>query len=110
MIDPELRIVTRGLWHPAAAGWGQRAVGIDRSRLASIYSGQTGFDIYTRAISDALPRPLWGGDFYRQGHLRDRHALHAVLDRRFPRNNALLSHDLIEGSYARVGLTTDVSK
>ncbi len=30
-----------------------------------------------------------------------------MLDRRFPRNS-LLSHDLIEGSYARVGLTTDV--
>jgi cyclic beta-1,2-glucan synthetase len=30
-----------------------------------------------------------------------------VLDRRFPRN-ALLSHDLIEGAYARAGLATDV--
>ena len=33
--------------------------------------------------------------------------LHQVLDRRFPRN-ALLSHDLIEGSYARAGLVTDI--
>ncbi len=33
--------------------------------------------------------------------------LHAVLNRRFPRN-ALLSHDLIEGAYARAGLVTDI--
>ncbi len=33
--------------------------------------------------------------------------LQQVLDRRFPRN-ALLSHDLIEGSYARAGLVTDI--
>ena len=33
--------------------------------------------------------------------------VHRVLDRRFPRN-ALLSHDLIEGAYARAGLVTDI--
>ena len=33
--------------------------------------------------------------------------LQQVLDRRFPRN-FLLSHDLIEGFYARAGLVTDV--
>ena len=32
---------------------------------------------------------------------------HRVLDRRFPRN-ALLSHDLIEGAYARAGLVSDI--
>ena len=33
--------------------------------------------------------------------------MHHVLDRRFPRN-ALLSHDLIEGAYARAGLASDI--
>jgi cyclic beta-1,2-glucan synthetase len=33
--------------------------------------------------------------------------VHRVLDRRFPRN-ALLSHDLIEGAYARAGLVSDI--
>ena len=33
--------------------------------------------------------------------------LRAVLEHRFP-ENALLSHDLIEGAYARVGLVTDI--
>jgi len=105
VIDPELRIVTEGY------GILQPRVGVSvqsasRSRLASIYSGQTGFDIYTRAISDAY-QDLYGEGIFTGKGIYEINALHAVLDRRFPRNS-LLSHDLIEGSYARVGLTTDI--
>jgi hypothetical protein len=105
IIDPELRIVTEGY------GILQPRVGVSvqsasRSRMASIYSGQTGFDIYTRAISDAY-QDLYGEGIFTGKGIYEINALHAVLDRRFPRNS-LLSHDLIEGSYARVGLTTDV--
>jgi len=105
VIDPELRIVTEGY------GILQPKVGVSvqsaaRSRLASIYSGQTGFDIYTRAISDAY-QDLFGEGIFTGKGIYEINALHAVLDRRFPRNS-LLSHDLIEGSYARVGLTTDI--
>jgi cyclic beta-1,2-glucan synthetase len=105
VIDPELRIVTEGY------GILQPRVGVSvqsasRSRLASIYSGQTGFDIYTRAISDAY-QDLYGEGMFTGKGIYEINALHAVLDRRFPRNS-LLSHDLIEGSYARVGLTTDI--
>ncbi len=105
IIDPELRIVTEGY------GILQPRVGVSvqsasRSRLASIYSGQTGFDIYTRAISDAY-QDLYGEGIFTGKGIYEINALHAVLDRRFPRNS-LLSHDLIEGSYARVGLTTDI--
>jgi cyclic beta-1,2-glucan synthetase len=105
VIDPQLRIVTEGY------GILQPRVGVSvqsaaRSRLASIYSGQTGFDIYTRAISDAY-QDLFGDGIFTGKGIYEINALHAVLDRRFPRNS-LLSHDLIEGSYARVGLTTDI--
>ncbi len=105
VIDPELRIVTEGY------GILQPRVGVSvqsasRSRLAAIYSGQTGFDIYTRAISDAY-QDLYGEGIFTGKGIYEINALHAVLDRRFPRNS-LLSHDLIEGSYARVGLTTDI--
>jgi cyclic beta-1,2-glucan synthetase len=105
IIDPDLRIVTEGY------GILQPRVGVSvqsasRSRLASIYSGQTGFDIYTRAISDAY-QDLYGEGMFTGKGIYEINALHAVLDRRFPRNS-LLSHDLIEGSYARVGLTTDI--
>lgn len=105
VIDPELRVVT--------AGYGilQPRVGVSvpsasRSRLASLYSGQTGFDIYTRAVSDVYQDLYGEGSFTGKG-IYEVHTLHAVLDRRFPRN-ALLSHDLIEGAYARAGLVTDV--
>ncbi len=105
VIDPALRIVTEGY------GILQPRVGVSvqsasSSRLAAIYSGQTGFDIYTRAISDAY-QDLFGEGIFTGKGIYEINALHAVLDRRFPRNS-LLSHDLIEGSYARVGLTTDI--
>ena len=105
IVDPKLRIVTEGY------GILQPRIGIAvqsaaRSRLASIYSGQNGFDIYTRAISDAYQDLFHEGIFTGKG-IYEISTLHAVLDRRFPRN-ALLSHDLIEGAYARAGQATDV--
>ena len=105
VIDPETRIVT--------AGYGilQPRVGVSvqsaaRSRLASLYSGQTGFDIYTRAVSDVY-QDLYGEGIFTGKGIYEVETLHAVLDRRFPRN-ALLSHDLIEGAYARAGLAPDI--
>jgi cyclic beta-1,2-glucan synthetase len=105
IVDPKLRIVTEGY------GILQPRIGIAvqsaaRSRLASIFSGQNGFDIYTRAISDAYQDLFHEGIFTGKG-IYEIATLHAVLDRRFPRN-ALLSHDLIEGAYARAGQVTDV--
>ena len=105
ILDPRRRIVTQGY------GLMQPRVGITvhsvaRSRLASIYSGQTGFDIYTRAISDVY-QDLYGEGIFTGKGLYEIQMLHEVLDRRFPQNS-LLSHDLIEGAYARVGLLTDV--
>jgi len=105
VIDPKLRIVV--------AGYGilQPRIGVSvqsasRSRMASIYSGQNGFDIYTRAISDAY-QDLYGEGIFTGKGIYEVAALHAVLNHRFPRNS-LLSHDLIEGAYARVGLATDI--
>jgi len=105
VIDPKLRIVTSGY------GILQPRVGItvqsaSRSRLATIYSGQGGFDIYTRAVSDAYQDLFSEGSFTGKG-IYEVAVFHALLDRRFPRN-ALLSHDLIEGAYTRAGLATDI--
>ena len=105
VIDPQRRIVT--------AGYGilQPRVGVSvqsasRSRLAALFSGQTGFDIYTRAVSDVY-QDLYGEGIFTGKGIYEVATLHAVLDRRFPRNS-LLSHDLIEGAYARAGLATDI--
>ncbi len=105
IVDPHDNIVV--------AGYGilQPRVGISvqsasQSRLASIYSGQTGFDIYTRAISDVY-QDLYGEGIFTGKGIYEVDTLQQVLEHRFPRN-ALLSHDLIEGAYARAGLVSDV--
>ena len=105
VIDPKRRIVTDGY------GILQPRIGVSvrsasRSRLAAIYSGQSGFDIYTRAISDPY-QDLYGEGIFTGKGIYEVATLHAVLNQRFPRN-ALLSHDLIEGAFARAGLVTDV--
>ncbi|HMG02228.1 MAG TPA: glucoamylase family protein [Edaphobacter sp.] len=105
IIHPKLRVVT--------AGYGilQPRVGVSvssasRSRLAALYSGETGFDVYARAVSDAY-QDLFGEGIFTGKGIFDVSAFHQVLNHRFPRN-ALLSHDLIEGSYARAGLVSDI--
>jgi len=105
LIDPERNIVTEGY------GILQPRVGISvhtsaTSRLARIYSGQTGFDIYSRAVSDVY-QDLYGEGIFTGKGIYDIDALRTVLEKRFPRN-ALLSHDLIEGAYARAGLASDI--
>ncbi len=105
LIDPERNIVSEGY------GILQPRVGISvhtsaTSRLARIYSGQTGFDIYSRAVSDVY-QDLYGEGIFTGKGIYDIDALRTVLEKRFPRN-ALLSHDLIEGAYARAGLASDV--
>jgi len=105
IIDPEKGIVVSGY------GILQPRVGVSvqssaRSRLAGIYSGQTGFDIYTHATSDVY-QDLYGEGIFVGKGIYEVETLHRVLDRRFPRN-ALLSHDLVEGAYARAGLVSDI--
>jgi len=105
IVDPVRRIVTEGygILQPRVGVTVQSA---SRSRLATIYSGQSGFDIYTRAISDAYQDLFGEGSFTGKG-IYEVAVFHALLDHRFPRN-ALLSHDLIEGAYTRAGLVADV--
>ncbi len=56
--------------------------------------------------SDAY-QDLFGEGIFTGTGIYDLKAFHQVLDHRFPRN-ALLSHDLIEGAYARAGLVSDI--
>jgi cyclic beta-1,2-glucan synthetase len=105
IIDPEKNIVVAGygILQPRVAVSVQSTAG---SRLAAIYAGETGLDIYTRALSDAY-QDLYGEGSYTGKGIYEVDAVHQVLDRRFPKN-ALLSHDLIEGAYARAGLASDI--
>jgi len=105
IIDPKSRIVTAGygILQPRV---GVSVASASRSRLAAIYSGETGFDIYTRAVSDVY-QDLFGEGIFTGKGIYEVRIMHEVLEHRFPRNS-LLSHDLIEGAYVRAGLVSDI--
>jgi cyclic beta-1,2-glucan synthetase len=99
--------------HMVEEGYGilQPRIGISvqsaaRSRLAALYSGQTGFDIYSRAVSEVY-QDLFGEGIFTGKGIYEVDTLREVLESRFP-ENALLSHDLIEGAYARTALVSDI--
>ena len=76
------------------------------SLFARTYAGHTGVDPYTTAVSDVYQDLFNEGIFTGKG-LYDVDAFIAALEQRAP-VNALLSHDLFEGLYARTALVTDV--
>src|SRR5205823_4686226 len=78
-----------------------------RSLFASIMSGQPGVDPYTTAVSDVYQDLYGEGSFTGKG-IYDLDAFEHATHGRFPENR-LLSHDLIEGNYARAGLVTDIT-
>ncbi|HEX9937366.1 MAG TPA: hypothetical protein VGB15_09590, partial [Longimicrobium sp.] len=103
--DPRVGRVTRGY------GILQPRVGVSlpsahASRFAAIHSGHPGVDPYTTAVSDVYQDLYGEGSFTGKG-IYDLDAFEQATHGRFP-ENALLSHDLIEGSYARAGLATDL--
>ena len=76
------------------------------SLFARLYAGHTGVDPYTTAVSDTYQDLFAEGIFTGKG-LYDVDAFVAALEGRVP-ENALLSHDLFEGLYARTALVTDI--
>jgi cyclic beta-1,2-glucan synthetase len=76
------------------------------SLFARLYSGHTGVDPYTTAVSDTY-QDLFGEGIFTGKGLYDVDAFTAALHDSVP-ENALLSHDLFEGLHARVALVSDV--
>jgi cyclic beta-1,2-glucan synthetase len=68
--------------------------------------GEPGIDPYTRAVSDVYQDIAGEGSFIGKG-IYDVDAFERALEARFP-DNRILSHDLLEGCYARSGLLSDV--
>lgn len=77
-----------------------------QSRFTAIASGHPGVDPYTVAVSDVYQDLYGEGSFTGKG-IYDVDAFQRATLGRFP-ENVLLSHDLLEGNYARAGLATDV--
>jgi cellobiose phosphorylase len=77
-----------------------------RSLYSRLFGNGGGVDPYTRAVSDIYQDLFQQGSFIGKG-IYDVDAFTQALDGRLP-DNRILSHDLIEGSYARSGLLSDV--
>lgn len=80
--------------------------GAGQSRYARLHGGEPGIDPYTRAVSDVYQDAFQEGSFIGKG-IYDLDAFEQSLKGRFPENR-ILSHDLMEGCYARCGLLSDV--
>ena len=80
--------------------------GTNRSRYARLCGSEPGIDPYTRAVSDVYQDLFGEGSFIGKG-IYDVDAFERALKGRFPENR-ILSHDLLEGCYARAGLLSDV--
>jgi cyclic beta-1,2-glucan synthetase len=82
------------------------ATSANLSRFTRIFAGDVGLDLYTRAVSNVY-QDLFGEGIYVGKGIYDVDAFETSLAGRMP-ENALLSHDLIEGIHGRVGLATDI--
>ena len=113
LAHPLQRAVVNPISNVVVEGYGilQPRVGIsihsaNRSRLAALFSGDSTFDVYTRAVSDVYQDLFAEGSFTGKG-IYEVEIFQQVVEKRFP-SNAILSHDMIEGAYARAGLLSDV--
>ncbi len=105
LIDPDARKVVKGygILQPRVSHTLSSA---NTSLFARAFSGPAGIDPYTRAVSDVYQDLFGEGSFIGKG-IYDLRAFHDTLDGRFP-ENTLLSHDLVEGAFARTGLVSDI--
>ena len=76
------------------------------SMFQRIFSGPSGVDPYSAAVSDIYQDLFQEGSYTGKG-IYDLDAFEAALAGKTP-ENAMLSHDLFEGVFARVALATDI--
>ncbi|MCJ7687918.1 MAG: cyclic beta 1-2 glucan synthetase, partial [Clostridiaceae bacterium] len=78
----------------------------NKTLFSKIFSGETGIDMYTSAISDVY-QDLFGEGIFTGKGIYDVDVFNYMLKDEIP-ENTVLSHDLLEGSYVRAALVTDV--
>lgn len=104
-IDEQKNIVIDGY------GIMQPRVGINldisyKTLFTKIFAGAGGIDSYTNAISDIYQDNFKEGIFTGKG-IYDLKVFSKVMENAIP-ENTVLSHDLLEGSYLRCGLVSDI--
>ena len=80
--------------------------GREGSLYQRVFSSASGLDPYAFAVSDVY-QDLFGEGSYSGKGIYDVDAFEAALEHRIP-ENSLLSHDLLEGIFARAGLVSDI--
>lgn len=105
VVDGQRRVVTSGhaLFQPRVAVELEAA---NRSFFSRVYGGLGGVDPYGSTASDVYHDLFDQGTYTGKGIFQVE-AFFTCLDGRFP-ENAILSHDLLEGSYLRAGLLGEV--
>jgi cyclic beta-1,2-glucan synthetase len=78
----------------------------DATCFQKAFSGPSGIDPYASAVSDVYQDLFQEGSYTGKG-IYDLEAFEAALADKVP-ENAMLSHDLFEGIFARVALATDI--
>jgi cyclic beta-1,2-glucan synthetase len=105
-VDPELGRVVEGYAILQPRITPSLPTGPQSTIYQRIVSGRGGVDPYAAAVSDVY-QDLFGEGSYTGKGVYDVDAFQTVLGDRVP-ENALLSHDLFEGVFARAGLVTDI--
>jgi cyclic beta-1,2-glucan synthetase len=106
VIDPAKRLVTAGYGILQPRVTPSLPAGREASLFQSVSSGPSGIDPYAFAVSDVY-QDMFGEGSYSGKGIYDITAFETALGNRFS-DNSLLSHDLVEGIYARCGLASDV--
>ncbi len=105
-IDNIKNIVTKGY------GIISPRIGLDlnsgrQTIFSRLYAGNGGIDLYTNSISDVYQDNFNEGIFTGKG-IYDLDVFYKILKDEIP-ENTVLSHDLIEGSYLKCGLASDIT-
>ena len=78
----------------------------NKNLFTKIFAGSGGIDSYTNAISDIYQDNFEEGIFTGKG-IYNAEIFSKILEKEIP-ENTVLSHDLLEGSYLRCGLASDI--
>ncbi|NLL18613.1 MAG: glycosyl transferase, partial [Clostridia bacterium] len=105
VIDQDKGIVKEGY------GLIQPRIGIgvesaNQSEFTRLFAGAGGIDPYVTAVSDVY-QDLFGEGIFTGKGIYDLQVFHRLLTNAIP-EGSILSHDLLEGSYLRTGMATDV--
>lgn len=105
VIDKNKKKVNRGygLMQPRI---GVSILSANKTSFSKIFSGETGIDMYTTAVSDVY-QDLFGEGIFTGKGIYDVDVFNYMLKDEIP-ENTVLSHDLLEGSYVRTALVTDI--